>query len=67
MLPLHKLSSKKLHKPEEVFPNRPVPAAGWPVLVATPPDPPNAVHSTHQFHFKEHITLHRLDLSIYRM
>ena len=53
-------------------PNKPVPAAGCPVLVAAPPPPPNAVHSMHQFHFIKtwtqecrhtHTTLYKLDLS----
>jgi len=34
--------TEKWHEPEEVPPNKPVPAAGCPVLVAAPVPPPNA-------------------------
>jgi len=39
----------KKNVPDEVPPNRPVPAAGCPVLVAAPVPPPKAVHYVHKF------------------
>jgi len=54
MLPLYSINNRKPYEPEEVPPNKPVPAAGCPVLAAAPVPAPNAVHSTDHPHFRHH-------------